>query len=79
MGAGFLYLVERFDGKEVVVAESRHEAVGYITDFQEGDWYDVVPISPLALLEWSPRMTSEGYGPHPGYPTTDPNRTEEVL
>ena len=68
----YLYLVERDDGKQLSVHKSKHEAVGFIAQLGQGerDWYDIVPISPLCLLYWTPRVKTGEWGPHPGYPAT---------
>lgn len=73
MSKGLLYLVERIDGKELCVFQTRHEASGYISTLRAGkrEWYDIKTLSPLSLLHWKPRVTGDEWKPHPGYPATE--------
>lgn len=66
MTDGWLYVVVRCDGKEVAVAESRHEAAGLVTRCRgcRSEWYTVEAIHAATILWWTPRMT-DAFDPYP--------------
>jgi len=59
MTKGYWYLVERFDGKQIAVCRTRHDAVGVRGRCHAGkrSWYDIIPIRPV--IDWGPRMTTD--------------------
>jgi hypothetical protein len=59
MKEGYWYAVTRHDGKELGVAQTRHEAVGMIpkAHANKNEWLDIEVINPVQPKTWKPRMT----------------------
>jgi len=57
MSKGYWYAVVREDGKQMAVAQTRHDAVGMKAKSHclKNEWIEIEPIK--AVPWWSPRMT----------------------
>lgn len=49
------YLIQRHDGKEVSLWNSRHEAIGWKAKYHDANRYEIVPVSSLSFFHGTER------------------------